>query len=179
MSEPSASALPAELVHLGWLIGEWEGVGTGQYPTIEDFRFGQHVRFSCDGRPFISYVSRSWMIEADGSTGRPLASEQGFFRPGSEGDASVEVLLSHPTGYSEVWLGQVTITDLQDARITGARLELGTEVVARTTSAKEYTRGHRLYGLVAGDLLWTFDMAAMGHTLGNHLAARLRPVDAG
>ncbi len=29
------------------------GVGTGQYPTIEDFRFGQEAVFSTDGRPFL------------------------------------------------------------------------------------------------------------------------------
>jgi hypothetical protein len=170
--------MPAELAHLWWLLGDWEGVGTGQYPTIDDFRFGQRVSFSCDGRPFLSYVSRSWLIEDHGTPGRPLATERGFFRPGTEGERSTEVLLTHPTGFSEIWLGQVVITDLQDARITGARMELTTEVVARTAAAKEYTAGHRLYGLVDGDLLWTFDMAAMGHELGNHLAARLRPVDA-
>ena len=179
MSDVAVPTMPPELAHLWWLLGEWEGVGTGQYPTIEDFRFGQRVRFSCDGRPFLSYLSRSWMIEQDGTTGRPLATEQGFFRPGAEGERSAEVLLTHPTGFAEIWLGRVEITDLADARITGARMELTTEVVARTASAKEYTGGQRLYGLVEGDLLWTFDMAAMGHPLGNHLAARLRPVDAG
>ncbi len=43
----------------------------------------------------------------------------------------------------------------------------------RTASAKEYTQGHRLYGLVEGRLLWTFDMAAVGQPLVNHLAASL------
>lgn len=177
MSDPAA-APPAEIAHLSWLIGDWEGVGTGQYPTIDDFRFGQRVMIRCDGRPFLSYWSRTWLVEEDGSTGRPLATEQGFFRPGSEGERSVEVLLTHPTGYAEIWLGEVQITNLADARVTGAKMELTTEVVARTPSAKEYSAGQRLYGLVEGDLLWTFDMAAVGHELSNHLAARLRPVDA-
>ena len=48
--------------------------------------------------------------------------------------------------------------------------------VARTATAKEYTGGHRLYGLVQGDLYWTFDMAAMGQELQNHLAAQLKRV---
>jgi len=48
--------------------------------------------------------------------------------------------------------------------------------VMRTESAKEYSGGQRLYGLVEGDLLWTFDMAAVGEPLTNHLAARLQPV---
>jgi hypothetical protein len=44
----------------------------------------------------------------------------------------------------------------------------------RTGSAKEYVAGQRLYGLVEGDLLWTFDMAAQGQELQPHIWARLR-----
>jgi THAP4-like, heme-binding beta-barrel domain len=60
-----------------------------------------------------------------------------------------------------------------DATIMGARVELTTDVVTRTPSAKDYSQGQRLYGLVDGRLLWTFDMAAMGEPLHNHLAASL------
>ena len=44
----------------------------------------------------------------------------------------------------------------------------------RTASAKEYVGGTRLYGLVDGDLLWTFDMAAMQQELQPHIWARLQ-----
>ena len=37
-----------------------------------------------------------------------------------------------------------------------------TDAVVRTESAKEYVAGKRLYGYVDGDLLYAFDMAAMG-----------------
>lgn len=169
------SSLPEQLLPLSWLIGRWAGVGTGQYPTIEDFRFGQEVSFSTDGRPFLIYWSRSWMLDDEGNRVRPLATETGFWRP--RPDNRVEVQLAHPTGYAEVWYGQVTVTGLENAAITGAKAELATEVVSRTESAKEYTQGERLYGLVNGRLLWTFDMAAMGQPLQNHLAATLMPVD--
>jgi hypothetical protein len=168
------SGLPLELAHLSWLLGRWEGFGLGQYPTIEDFRFFQAVDFTCDGRPFLAYQSRSWLIDDDGNRVRPLASESGFWRP--RPGNTVEVLLSHPTGYAEVWDGEVVVTGLQDDAITGAQLQLRTDLVARTGSAKEYNAGHRLYGLVSGELLWTFDMAAVGEPMSNHLAARLRPV---
>jgi hypothetical protein len=48
--------------------------------------------------------------------------------------------------------------------------------VARTTSAKEVTAGHRLYGLVGPDLDlgWAYDMAAMGQPLQPHLSAQLK-----
>lgn len=166
--------MPEALLPLSWLIGRWVGVGTGQYPTIEDFRFAQELVISTDGRPFLAHHSRSWMLDEDGNRVRPLATETGFWRP--RPDNRMELVLSHPSGYAEMWLGTQEVTGLVDARITGAKAELTTSVVAPTPSAKDYTRGHRLYGLVNERLLWTFDMEAMGQELQNHLAASLSPV---
>jgi len=157
-----------------WLIGTWVGVGTGQYPTIEDFRFGQELAFATDGRPFLAYRSRSWLLDDDGNRVRPLAAESGYWRP--KENNRVEVTLAHPTGFAEIWYGSLEVTRLDNAIVTGARVDLSTDVVARTETAKEYTQGHRLYGLVEGRLLWTFDMAAMGVPLVNHLAASLSRV---
>jgi hypothetical protein len=86
--------------------------------------------------------------------------------------------LDHPTGFAELWYGAVEVTGLENATITGARATLRTGDVIRSRSAKEYTEGERLYGLVDGKLLWTFDMAAMGQPLQNHLAASLVREDA-
>lgn len=172
---PLPSELPEPLLPLAWLIGRWAGVGTGQYPTIEDFRFGQEVSFHTDGRPFLTYWSRSWLLDDAGNQVRPLATETGFVKP--KLNNQVELLLSHPSGYAEVWNGSVEITGLENARITGARATLKTATVARTEFAKPYVAGERLYGLVNGRLLWTFDMEAMGQPMQNHLAASLAPVE--
>ena len=167
--------VPEELLPLSWLIGQWVGVGTGQYPTIEDFRFGQEISFSCDGRPFLAMHSRAWILDEQGDRVRPSAMESAFFRP--RPDNEFEALFTHPTGYAEVWHGKVTVSDIRDAKITRASLEMTTDSVMRTASAKEYVGGQRLYGLVAdGDLAWTFDMSAVGQPLGNHLAAKLKRV---
>ncbi len=157
--------LAPECAPVAWLIGSWAGEGVGGYPTIEDFRFAQEVTFGQNGKPFLSYLSRSWLLDADGERVRPLATESGFWRPLPNG--LLEVLLSHPTGFSEIWEGTVD----------GPRIELRTDLVARTTTAKEYTSGHRLYGLVESDLMWAFDMAAMGEPLQPHLSARLARVE--
>jgi hypothetical protein len=164
---------PPELAHLSWLLGSWAGVGLGHYPTISPFRFFQEVTYGHDGRPFLSYHSRSWLIDDDGNRIRPSGTEFGYLRPLP--DNEVELLLQHPTGISEIWYGRVEVTDLVDAAITGARMELTTDGIMRTETAKEVNAGHRLYGLVAGELLWTYDMAAVGEPLQNHLSARLRP----
>lgn len=149
---------------LAFLIGRWEGVGVGGYPTIEGFQFGQEIEFSHNGKPFLIYTSRTWKLDPDGTPLDPLATEAGFWRP--RPGNSLEVLLAHPTGFVEIWLGEVA----------GAKIEIRTDVVARTESAKEYTAGHRLYGLVEGELMWAFDMAGMGHPLQSHISARLARV---
>jgi hypothetical protein len=153
-----------DLAPLLFLLGRWEGAGVGGYPTIGDFHFGQEIVFGHNGKPFLSYVSRTWLLDAEGTPGRPLAMETGFWRPQPGGE--VEVLLAHPTGITEIYLGQ----------LTGTKIELGTDLVARTPSAKEVTAGHRLYGLVDGDLAWAYDMAAVGQPLQPHLSAQLKRV---
>jgi len=149
---------------VAFLLGAWEGVGVGDYPTIEAFRFGQRIEFSHNGKPFLEYHSRTWLLDDDGNKVRPLAIETGFWRP--QPDNQIEVLLAHPTGIVEIWLGE----------IDGAKIEMRTDTVARTASAKEYNAGHRLYGLVQSELMYAYDMAAVGQPLQPHLSARLKRV---
>src|SRR3954470_15687317 len=85
-----------ELGPLAWVLGTWEGAGVGGYPTIESFNFGQELSFTHIGKPFLIYASRTWKIEDDGTLGRPLCMETGYWRP--RPDHQVEVTLAHPTG---------------------------------------------------------------------------------
>lgn len=152
-----------QVIPVSWLLGTWRGVGVGGYPSVEGFRFSQEMTFSeLPGKPFVHHLSRSWLLDDDGNEVRPLAQETGYWRP--EADGSLELLLSHPTGFVEIYLG----------RADGAKIELQTDVVARTETAKEYTAGHRLYGLVDGELMWAYDMAAVGQPLQPHLSATLK-----
>ena len=157
--------LDPALLPLAFLIGDWAGAGLGQYPTIEDFRFGQEVSFAyVPGKQFLDYESRSWLIDERGEKVRPLAREHGYWRP--QPDKTLEVLLAHPTGFLELYIGTVA----------GTRVELATDAVVRTATAKEVRSGHRLYGIVEGALLYAVDMAAMGQPLQPHLSARLERV---
>jgi hypothetical protein len=161
-------------------VGVWRGRGQGGYPTLEnDFQYAQEVRFSHDGRPFLFYESRSWLLDSDGTPIRPAAREVGWWRPvqtdlNTEHAAApvrarsdeIEVLLTHPTGFLELYLGTVTST----------RVEIATDAVVRTATAKEVSSGHRLYGIVEGALLYAYDMAAVGQPPTPHLSARLERV---
>jgi hypothetical protein len=200
------TGLPAELVPLSWLIGVWEGAGLVEYEIGEDVRrhrFGQRVSFSHDGLPYLNYSSYTWLFEPargeDDGGARPLVTETGYWRlsrPPTEGDPGpgmlpgadprpfstatsvetlrnasdgfdVEVSVVHPTGVTELYLG----------RVKGPRVDLATDAVLRTESAKEYSAATRLYGLVEGDLLWAWDIAALGQELKTHASGRLTRVD--
>jgi len=146
---------------IAWLLGTWRGNGHGDYPTIDAFQFGQECIFTHDSRPFFHYMSHSWIVDEEGDKVRDAAIETGFFR--CKPDGELEVVLAHHTGFVEVWYGHAG----------AAKVEIATDAVARTETAKDYAAGHRLYGLVESDLLWTFDMAAMGQKLLPHLWGRL------
>jgi hypothetical protein len=159
---------PAEqhpaLAPLSFLLGRWEGAGVIGYPTIESANFGQEITFGHNGKPFLIYSSRTWLLDADGQIGRPLAVECGYWRPQPGGQ--LELVLAHPTGITEIYLGE----------ITGTKIEMATDAVVRTATAKEVTAGRRLYGLIGSDLAYAYDMAAMGQPLQAHASAQLKRV---
>lgn len=105
-------------------------------------------------------------------------SESGYWRvsPGQTGPDGgprlsppfeIEALVADASGYVTVYLGEVD----------GPRLTLASDLVARTADAAEVTASKRLYGLVEGDLLWAWDIAAFGQPLGSYIAARLQRVE--
>ena len=154
------------LPFLGW----WRGRGRGGYPTIEDFDYGQEIRISHDGRPFLCYESRAWVLDERSRPVRPAGRESGWLRPATRDERAtgeVELLLTTPTGIMELYYG----------RVEGAKLEVATDAVMRTATAKEVSAGHRLYGIVEGALLYAYEMAAVGHGLTPHLSARLTRVN--
>ncbi len=149
---------------LAWMLGTWRGNGHGDYPTIEKFEFGQELIFTHDGRPFFHYMARAWIVDDQGEKVRDGAIETGFVRCPEPG--KVEVVLTHNTGFAEVWYGTAG----------EAKMEITTDAVVRTETAKEVVAGHRLYGYVEGDLLYAYDMGAVGQAVQPHLWARLRRV---
>ena len=201
--------LPADLVPLAWLLGQWQGTGVIDY-TAEGVRyageFTHRVSFVVDGDA-LAYSARAWLHSPDVSTDHPqtsdgeqlpgnaLVSETGYWRlarpateqdagpgllPGTgvqtsrtaddvellrtaEGGFEVEAAIVHSDGISELYLGQAR----------GPRIDLASDAVIRTASAKPYTAATRMYGLVEEHLLWAWDIAALGAPLAAHASARL------
>jgi hypothetical protein len=156
--------LPPALAPLAWLIGEWEGAGVVGYPTIESAHFGQEISVTHDGRSFLEWQSRTWLLDEAGNKVRPLARELGFWRPLENNE--VEFLLTHPTGIVEMYHGTTS----------PAKIELRTDGVIRSPHAKEYNAAARMYGLVNSNMMWVMDMAAVGQPLQSHVSAELKRV---
>ena len=149
------------------LVGVWRGEGEAVYPTIEGpFRYRQQLTFAHDGRPFLVYESRSWLVTPAGEVIRPAAREVGFWRP--QADETIEVLLVHSSGISEVYYGRPR---------SQTSWEISTDAVLRTASAKEVAAAQRLYGIVdGGDLAYVEERAMVGRPMQPHISARLQRI---
>ncbi|MDQ0988865.1 FABP family protein [Streptomyces sp. V3I7] len=162
---PDESPEPHELLApvLG-LLGTWRGQGRGTYPTLpDDFTYAQEVTFSHDGRPFLRYESRAWLLDAEGAPLRPSAREAGWWRvqPGGR----IEALITQPTGIAEIAVGHAA----------DGTVELSADEVSLTPTAKEVTATRRRYALTdPGTLTFTQDLAAVGQPLQHHLSTVLR-----
>ncbi|HVL98307.1 MAG TPA: FABP family protein [Egibacteraceae bacterium] len=143
---------------LAFLLGSWEGAGSGEYPTIAPFRYCERIAFGHAGKPFLAYTQRTWAPD----DGRPLHAESGYLR--HTGGGAVELVLAHPTGIVEVYTG----------RVEGAALRLATATVARTPTAKRVDALERDIDVDGEELSYLVRMAAVGQPLRHHLAATLR-----
>jgi hypothetical protein len=164
--------LPASLVPLSWLAGRWEGAGVLASPEAGEAQVGQEVELVPDPRGFLHHRSQLWRLDAEGQRTEPLDTETGYWRLAAEQSdptapgVDLELLLAHPTGVVEVFVG----------RGVGTRIEVVTDAVVRTGGGPDYTGGKRTYGRVEGDLLWVQDVASTTEPLHARLSARLKRV---
>ncbi len=146
------------------LIGVWRGEGLAQYPSLlGEFHYGQQITFAHDGRPFLVYEARAWLLSPSGQVLRPAAREVGWWRV--DEDETIELVLAHMFGICEIYYG---------GRTGETAWELEADLVARTDSARETTAAARLYGIVEnGELAYAEERALRGLPLKPHLSAQL------
>lgn len=142
---------------LAFLLGTWSGQGSGEYPTIEPFKYNETISFGHAGKPFLSYSQKT----ADASSGQPLHAEVGYLR--AVGDDRVELVLVQPSGILEVHSGQVV----------GTSLELTCEAVHLAPTALSVTDVVRTVSVAGTVLTYSVAMAAVGVPLTHHLDATL------
>jgi hypothetical protein len=145
------------------LVGTWRGSGTGIVASSgKEFRYGQQLTFAHDGRPFLAYESRSWLLDDDGSVIRQAWRESGFWRLGA-GPDELEVMLASNTGQLLLFTG--TAGDV--------RWELATSLAEHAPSASDVHGERRLYAIVDDDLGYVTELAPAGQPYAAHLNARL------
>lgn len=154
MTEPEMH----ELVRpLAFLLGTWRGTGTGEYPTIQTFEYGEEVHFWHVGKPMLAYTQRTWALDDK----RPLHAEMGYWRP--QRDGRIELVIAHPTG----------VVEIETGTIDGKSITLETTRVVGTESAKEVNHLTRTFHGEGDKLRYRVGMAAVGVPLTHHLAATL------
>lgn len=185
--------LAPEVYPLAWLVGRWRGPGFLAYPDIPKRPIVTEVEFDHDGGPYLRYRSTTWLLDGELESieervdldslvaGSIWGVETGYWRvtpkppddassltdepatPGTEA-SEVEVLVADPSGHVSVYVG----------RAQGPRIELVTDVVARTNFGAEVSAASRIYGLVQSELFWAWDLAAFGHELQSYSSGRMQ-----
>lgn len=151
------------------LVGEWAGTGVGAVTsTGAGFAFRQHARFAHDGRPFLVYESRSWLIDEEGNDIRPAFRETGFWRPGTSPD-DLEVVTVSITGLAQLFAG--TAGD--------QRWDIATTSIASTPTAKNVAGERRLYAISGDTLAYATELALTPDDYTPHLNATLQRLTAG
>jgi hypothetical protein len=151
------------------LVGVWQGSGAGVVASSgREFAYGQRITVAHDGRPFLAYESRSWLVDADGGVLKQAWRESGFWRPGPGAD-DVELVVASNTGQALVFGG--TAGDQQ--------WELATVTAAHTASAEDVDGERRFYAVRGDELVYATELAPGGAPFAPHLNARLSRVTSG
>ncbi|SFJ69512.1 FABP family protein [Cellulomonas sp. KH9] len=191
--------LAPEVYPLAWLVGRWRGEGVVGYPGVEESTFTQELEITHDGGPYLAYRTTIRLVVApdDAATldgGTPVAddpdaapagtpepldgpvwsTESGYWRVPPERPADlaadqhpVELLLADPSGHVDVYVGSVG----------NGRIDLVSDLIARTATGAAVNAGKRLYGLVNGELMWAHDLAAFGEPMQSYASGRLARVE--
>ncbi|WP_375501862.1 FABP family protein [uncultured Jatrophihabitans sp.] len=151
------------------LVGSWRGTGVGAVPGEErEFRYAQQIEFTHDGRPFLAYAARSWLLDDTGALVRLAWRESGFWRPGA-GPDDIEVVLASNTGQTLVLTGTAGDQQWQLA----ATSVLGTPTSVDVDGERRFyaVRQDELHD--ATQLLYATELAPGRRPFAPHLNARL------
>lgn len=159
--EDYARAVPGDPHPLEFLIGTWEGVGEGIYPSVETFRYLEVLEIARSPKGFLTHGQRT----RHETEGFPMHAELGYWRVPRPG--FVELILSHPTGVTEVCEGV----------FGDGEVHVRSVIIGCSSSAKTVDSLERWYRVDGDNLTYRLSMGAVGHAHQPHLIGRLVRAD--
>ncbi|MEQ8672645.1 MAG: FABP family protein [Aggregatilineales bacterium] len=148
------------------LVGTWEGIGRGTFPTIDPFEYTEKMVIHAIGNdPLLYYEQYTWRNNA---SGQKIAAHQecGFIRPISGN--SIELTNGQNSGRTEILVGTIE--------------QRGTEIFLNLTSKhiaydERMIASSRVFRLVEGQLEYSTGMATVSvPQIQPHLHATLQKV---
>lgn len=143
---------------LGFLVGTWEGVGAGEYPSVPGFSYVEVLEIGLSPKGFLTHSQRTRHV----TEGTPMHAEMGYWR--IVGAGHVELVLAHPSGVTEICEGTV------DSHVVHVRSVL----VGCASTAKPVQSLERWYSVEGDVLRYRLSMGAMGLIHQPHLVGELQ-----
>lgn len=184
--------LPLDIAPLAWFLGNWRGWGMrtvadgDDTPVIEEIRAdicGTQMRMTTtiyhatatreidplwDAATGLAFVEQGELLREETLYVRLLPGSGVLPPPGEYEPRELVASGSQSDGYAVLWAG----------RSVGPRVQIVSDAIATAAEADEYARFSRMYGLVAGELMWAQERT--GHDGEEHveLSGRLMRVEA-
>ncbi|GAB3690681.1 FABP family protein [Corynebacterium nasicanis] len=146
------------------ILGSWNGIGRGHYPTITDFDYTETITFDAiPGKPVLRYEQKT-----ASPSGSPMHTELGFLRPVGEG--RVEFIIAQPTGQTELLEG--TVEEREDGTL---HLRFAESRVLNSSTAKTVDSTTRTYvfNALRSSVHTEFHMSAVEQSMQEHLVSDL------
>ncbi len=148
------------------LVGVWQGEGEAHDSEGKQFHFGQQLVVAHDGGEYLTFSSRTWKIDSEGTAGEPYVRETGFWRISAKDE--IEVTYTSSNGIVEIFYGEVfneRAWQLQSA-----------STMVTETGPKNLGPGKRMYGLMPNNNLGWVDERLVDDEMRPYMSAELRRV---
>lgn len=185
--------LPLDIAPLAWFLGDWRGWGMRSVtdgddtPVIEEVRAricGTQMRMTTtiyeatatrdmdplwDAATGLSALERGDLLREETLYVRRLPGSGVLPPPGEYEPRELTASGAQNDGYAVLWVG----------RSVGPRMQMVSDAIATAAGAEEYSRFSRMYGLVAGELMWAQERSGNDGEDHVELSGRLMRVEDG
>ncbi|XP_076454097.1 peroxynitrite isomerase THAP4-like [Babylonia areolata] len=166
MSKSEAPVVHEMIQPLAWILGKWraEEGGSGQYPTINNFEYGEEAEFFTVGQPNVQFSLYSWNAQSK----IPLHREIGFIRikPGTN---KIALISAQNSG----------VTDIEEGEVKDGELTVETTTIHRISFSKEpeTKKVVRTFQRTGDELKQVLSMETSRTPLTEHLSITYKKVD--